>query len=115
MTPSSLTGLQDRLTAALARRNPEVAMQALGPMFNREPGFARARLPRTVEGFEDLAFLFSSNSLNHGISLLTFEEAAFLFGAAREVGKGVIIEIGRFKGGTTFLLAAANPRATIHS
>ncbi|HZT91809.1 MAG TPA: class I SAM-dependent methyltransferase [Gaiellaceae bacterium] len=65
------------------------------------------RWPQSVEGFEDLAFLFSSNQLNHGVASLQFDEAALLFRLARNLDRGPVAEIGRFKGGSTFVLAAA--------
>jgi predicted O-methyltransferase YrrM len=63
--------------------------------------------PDGLRGFEDLAFLFSSNQLNHGVASLQFDEAALLFGLARDVQQGPIVEIGRFKGGSTFILSSA--------
>jgi predicted O-methyltransferase YrrM len=65
--------------------------------------------PRSVDGFEDLAFLFSSNQLNHGIAALQFDEAALLYRLARDARSGPFAEIGRFKGGSTIVFAAALP------
>jgi predicted O-methyltransferase YrrM len=68
------------------------------------------RWPESLEGFEDLAFLFSSNQLSHGIASLQLDEAALLYGLARRVPAGAAVaEIGRFKGGSTLLLASALP------
>jgi predicted O-methyltransferase YrrM len=70
--------------------------------------FSTARWwPDQVRGFEDLVFLFSSNQLNHGIVSQELDEAARLYHVARDVSDGSVVEIGRFKGGSTFLLAAA--------
>jgi predicted O-methyltransferase YrrM len=79
-----------------------------------DPGLARystvERWPESLDGFEDLAFLFSSNQLSHGIASLQLDEAALLFGLARRVPAGAAVaEIGRFKGGSTLLLATALP------
>lgn len=41
-------------------------------------------------------------------------EAEFVFSVARRAKLG-IVEVGRFNGGSTFLMACANPRAQIHS
>ena len=60
-----------------------------------------------VRGFEDCFWLFSSNPLNHGLARLEFDEAAYLFRLVRSLGEPLAAEIGRFRGGTTFLLAAA--------
>jgi len=77
----------------------------------RDPGLARYptvdEWPAEVRGLEDLAFLFSSNQLNHGIASLQFDEAGLLFRLARDLGPKPIVEIGRFKGGSTLLLASA--------
>jgi predicted O-methyltransferase YrrM len=67
------------------------------------------RWPPSLDGFEDLAFLFSSNQLNHGIASLQLDEAALLFRLARHAESGPFAEIGRFKGGSTFVFATALP------
>jgi predicted O-methyltransferase YrrM len=67
------------------------------------------RWPESVNGFEDLAFMFSSNQLNHGVASLQFDEAALLYRLARNVETGPIAEIGRFKGGSTVVFASALP------
>lgn len=67
------------------------------------------RWPETVRGFEDLAFMFSSNQLNHGVASLQIDEAALLFRLARDVDSGPVVEIGRFKGGSTIVFASALP------
>ena len=65
--------------------------------------------PAQVRGFEDLAFLFSSNQLNHGVASLQIDEAALLYRLARDVERGPVAEIGRFKGGSTLIFASALP------
>jgi len=67
------------------------------------------RWPESVRGFEDLAFLFSSNQLNHGVASLQIDEAALLFRLARDIETGPVAEIGRFKGGSTLVFASALP------
>lgn len=67
------------------------------------------RWPPALEGFEDLAFLFSSNQLNHGIASLQFDEAALLYRLARNAQSGPFAELGRFKGGSTIVFATALP------
>ena len=69
--------------------------------------FADARWPAQATGFEDLDFLFTSSQLDHGIASLRFDEAAFLFRTVRSLGRATIAELGRFKGGSTFLIAVA--------
>jgi predicted O-methyltransferase YrrM len=65
--------------------------------------------PDSVRGFEDLAFLFSANQLNHGVASLQIDEAALLYRLARDAKNGPFAEIGRFKGGSTFVFASALP------
>jgi predicted O-methyltransferase YrrM len=65
--------------------------------------------PPDVRGFEDLAFLFSANQLNHGVASLQIDEAALLYRLARDATTGPFAEIGRFKGGSTFVFASALP------
>lgn len=63
--------------------------------------------PEGMHGFEDLAFLFSSNQLNHGVASLQIDEAALLYRLGRNAVTGPLVEIGRFKGGSTFIFASA--------
>ena len=72
--------------------------------------------PETIEGFEDLAFLFTSSQLDHGIASLALDEAAYLHRVVRRLERATIVEIGRFKGGSTLLIAAAmDPEAELYS
>jgi predicted O-methyltransferase YrrM len=63
-----------------------------------------------VDSFEDCVGLLSSNQLNHGVSRLMISEAAYLFRLVRSLDEPAVVEIGRFRGGTTLLLAAAGGR-----
>lgn len=72
--------------------------------------FRDARWPANVACFEDLDFLFTSSQLNHGIVSLRLDEAAFLFRLVRSLDEATVVELGRFKGGSTFLLAVAKTR-----
>jgi predicted O-methyltransferase YrrM len=67
------------------------------------------RWPERLRGFEDLAFMFSSNQLNHGVASLQLDEAALLYRLARDASDGPFVEIGRFKGGSTFVFASVLP------
>jgi len=72
--------------------------------------------PDTLHGFEDLSFVFTSSQLDNGIAQLTIEEAAHLFRTARDAGPGTLVEIGRYKGGSTLVLATAmHPEARLVS
>jgi predicted O-methyltransferase YrrM len=83
----------------------------------RGAGFGDVRRwPDRMAGFEDLVFLFSSTVLAHGIASLRLDEAAYLFRLVREAQPATVVEIGRFRGGSTFLIAAAlGPDGVVHS
>jgi predicted O-methyltransferase YrrM len=102
------TELGRRTMSWLALADPEQAMATAAWLAARDLGFANVSIwPEAVNGFEDLAFLFSSNRANMGIASLALDEAAHLFRVVREPGIETIVEIGRFRGGSTFLIAAA--------
>jgi len=71
--------------------------------------------PERISGFEDLAFLFGSTILAHGIASLRFDEGAYLYRLVRDVHPRRAVEIGRFRGGSTFLIAAALDNGVLHS
>jgi predicted O-methyltransferase YrrM len=71
--------------------------------------------PERISGFEDLAFLFSSTILAHGIASLRLDEAAYLYRLVRDLQPRTVVEIGRFRGGSTFLIAAALEAGVVHS
>jgi predicted O-methyltransferase YrrM len=63
-----------------------------------------------LERFENCAWLYSSNPLNHGLSRVSISEAAHIYDVVRSLDEPRAAEIGRYRGGTTFLLAAAGAR-----
>jgi len=105
------TNVGRRALASIARAEPHLVVQALGPRVNREAHFSSvASWPDELGGFEDLAFLFSSHQLHHAIIGMAVDEAAYLFRLARRLPQDVaLVEIGRSRGGSTLLLAAAMP------
>jgi predicted O-methyltransferase YrrM len=110
--------LRDRAVLAVARAEPGPFVS--GPLWER---VVRPRTlgnvevwPERLDGFEDLAFLFSSNLLNMGPALLAIDEAAYIYRLVRGLGPATLVEIGRYKGGSTLLLASAmDPDARLHS
>lgn len=60
-----------------------------------------------LENFEDLYWLFTSTIINRGVLRMDFDEAGYLFKIARSIKDGNILEIGRYAGGSTILLATA--------
>jgi predicted O-methyltransferase YrrM len=100
------TSIGRRLVSAAVIADPPLALGAAGWAMQQNANFAGvADWPDRLAGFEDLAFLFSSNQANHGIAQLSIAEAALLFRLAG-VAHGPVVEIGRYKGGGTLVLAA---------
>ena len=101
-----------RVLAWIVRRHPHVAYDALR---QRLPGdYSFAELPeRPQRNFEDLDWMFESNPINKGVLLLEFDEAACLFRLARSKPAARILEIGRWRGGSTFLFAVASDQDSI--
>jgi predicted O-methyltransferase YrrM len=94
----------------LSDRNPQLLLEALGPMLNRNPSLDTMPfdLPvKTPVQFEDLAGLFASTSLDHAVIAMTVRQTAYLFGVVRRLNARKVIEIGRYKGGSTLVIAAA--------
>jgi predicted O-methyltransferase YrrM len=60
-----------------------------------------------LEHFEDLAFLFWNTPLNRGLLRQDFDEAATLFKTVRSLRNPRGVEIGRFHGASTVLIAVA--------
>lgn len=94
----------------LSKNNPQVLLEALGPRLNRAPSLDTMAFDLPVAGalqFEDLAGLFASTSLDHGVIAMTVRQTAYLFGLVRRMKAHKVIEIGRYKGGSTLTIAAA--------
>jgi predicted O-methyltransferase YrrM len=96
---------------------PEMALEPLFRYLNGRATFGSViHPPERLRGFEDLAFLFSSNQLNVGLAVLAFDEGAHLYRTVRQLSHATVVEIGRFKGGSTFLMAAAlTPNSRLYS
>jgi predicted O-methyltransferase YrrM len=75
-----------------------------------------ANIPSAPTGFEDLAFLFWNTPLNRGLLRQDCDEAALLFKTVRSLIDPKGVEIGRYHGGSTLLLAVAvGPRGKLTS
>lgn len=70
---------------------------------------APAELVRPSD-FADCYWLLSPNVVDHGCARLMADEAAYLWSLVRSLDDPQVAEIGRFHGGTCFLLAAAGGR-----
>ena len=93
--------------------DPRVRARLLHRWSNRQAvsaSFAGQEITGTR--FEDLSWLFGSNIMNHGLSRQEFAEASYLWRlVADDLGPDpAVAEVGRYMGGTTFLLAAAGAR-----
>jgi predicted O-methyltransferase YrrM len=104
--------LRETVKRALARAGRTTpGKHAIHAALARDSGSERfgdiTSWPGSVRGFEDLDFLFTSSQLDHGIASLRFDEAAHLYRVVRDLGPATIAELGRFKGGSTMLMATA--------
>jgi predicted O-methyltransferase YrrM len=102
------TSLGRRYESIIVDADPRRFMEHVSRHCGMPAGF-RTNMPTNgrVEGFEDLWWLFTTNLTNWGVISMDFAEASYLFRLARSLGRTRCLEIGRFKGGSTFLLAAA--------
>lgn len=66
----------------------------------------------TIEGFDDLAWLFSSNWLNHRFTRLDLDEAVYLYRLLQSIERPRVAELGRFRGGSTLFFAASSAHVT---
>jgi predicted O-methyltransferase YrrM len=93
--------------------DPEVLRVTLNRLSDQiaSEAFVDETLPRdldSIEGFEDCVWLLSSNVVNHSAARLMLSEASHLFATVRRLeGTPRVVEIGRYRGGTALLLAAA--------
>ena len=113
VTAAPSTRYRRRLLDELFRRDAASFLEVIGPKFNRTPTLDSVPVDLDPAGrleFEDLAGLFASSALNHGLIGMTIRQAAYLFGVARRLPVRSAIEIGRWRGGTTVVLAAAMAR-----
>lgn len=98
------------LVSKLTDREPQIILEAFGPHLNRRPTLDTTPFDPPINGtfqFEHLAGLFASTSLDHAVISMTIRQAAYLFSLIRQMQARKVIEIGRYKGGSTFLIAAA--------
>ncbi len=106
LPPTALHALADRL----AVRNPKIILETLGPRLNRDRNLDNMPFDlstKTSLGFEHLSGLFASTSLDHAVIAMPIRQTAYLFGLVRQMNARSVIEIGRYKGGSTLAIAAA--------
>lgn len=93
-------------------QHPELCLQAIQKWYNERSQWDRAlervKPPYKAEHLEDLDWLFASHIGNMDLAQLAFDEAAYLFRLIRGLPSAAqLVELGRYKGGSTFLVAAA--------
>jgi len=118
LAAATRTGPGRRLLGAAVVKNPEQALAALGWTLGSRSGFEQVPAwPARADRFEDVApVVLSSNAANRGVASMRLDEAAHLWLLARSAGPGTLVEIGRERGGSTFVLACAMvPDAELHS
>jgi predicted O-methyltransferase YrrM len=110
LVSAASSSLGRRALRVIVRTQPELVIAPLAETLNRQATYATVqRWPATITGFHDLAFLFTNGQLNHGIASNTFAESAYLYAVTKNAAPRVAVEIGRFKGGSTFVVATALP------
>jgi len=112
--PWQLTTVENllmRFARLLWNRNHNIILQAIGPALRERLTLADVLedLPANLSslGFEHLAGLFSSNSLNHGVIAMPIRQSAYVYRIVRENKMRRALEIGRWRGGSTLLITMA--------
>jgi predicted O-methyltransferase YrrM len=95
----------------LAARDPQTVIGATARFVKARAGdLDRLPFDLGTKGplrFEHLAGLFASTTLDEGVISMNIRQAAYLFGLVQAMAPSRVIEIGRYKGGSTLLIAAA--------
>src|SRR5262245_2566433 len=95
----------------LAKRDPQTTIGAVA-RFVKSRALDLDRMPFDLApagplNFEHLAGLFASTTLDEGIISMNIRQSAYLFGLVRAMAPARVVEIGRYKGGSTLVIAAA--------
>lgn len=99
-----------RITAWFINQHPEFFVQYLeqalktGDSFDIDKALENRQ---KIVNFEDLTGLFRPLMTSRKTAQLDFDEASYLFSLARSLSACKILEIGRYRGGSTLLFAAA--------
>jgi predicted O-methyltransferase YrrM len=108
--------LGGRALAYLAIRVPDLLLEPLGWALSTNARLPDD-LPERIDAFECCApLVLSSNAANRGVAAMRLDEAALLWRLATSAASGLLVEIGRERGGSTLLLAGAlQEGAELHS
>jgi predicted O-methyltransferase YrrM len=106
-----------RWISYLAVERPELLLNSLGYSFSSSASLDRSDWPESLDRFEDIApIVLSSNTANRGVSAMSLVEVAHLWRLARSSPTKTLIEVGRERGGSTLVMAAAMASdSTLHS
>jgi predicted O-methyltransferase YrrM len=98
-----------RFVAHLAADRPELLLRALGyTLSDRAHLDSASAWPPALDRFEDVApIVLSSNEANRGVSSMSLVEVAHLWRLAADAPTPTLVEIGRERGGSTLVIAAA--------
>lgn len=102
----------EQVVRKVVDKYPQTALEAIGPKLNRSPSLDTMPFDIPLGSkleFEDLAGLFASTSLDHGVVAMPVRQVAYLYGIVKRMRSAKVIEIGRYKGGSTTAIAAALP------
>ena len=89
-------------------QHPQAVGEAVRKWSNLNSRLPNCDVPSEVHGFEDLVFLFHLSKANYGVCLMELDEAACMYSLVKSLGKSRIAEVGRYKGGSTVIMAAAH-------
>lgn len=99
-----------RIAAWFIKQHPEFFVQYLEQALKAGDSFDIDKVlenQQKIQNFEDLAGLFRPLMTSRKTIQMDFDEAAYLFSLARSLPSCRILEIGRYRGGSTLLLAVA--------
>jgi len=102
------TNVGRRFLAFGAEVDPYPFMQVLARKLREHSSHfpdARFQFDR-IRGFEDLVWLFTCNYMSRGIIAQDLDEAAYIYRLVCSLSSARCLEIGRYRGGSTFLVAA---------
>jgi predicted O-methyltransferase YrrM len=98
-----------KMVTWIGRTDPNMILHGFGPLLNRNPDMGTMPLDLSVVDevrFDHLAGLFASTSLDHAVISMPVRQAAYIFGLLKDMNARKVVEIGRYKGGCTLVMAA---------
>lgn len=99
-----------KMVTLIGRTDPNMILHGFGPLLNRNPDMGTMPLDLSViedVRFDHLTGLFASTSLDHAVISMPVRQGAYIFGLLKDIKARKVLEIGRYKGGSTLIMAAA--------